>query len=421
MEKIQGGGVCAAKGFRANGVHCGIRKNKTKRDLALIVSDVPCAAACVYTQNLVKGAPILVTKKHVADGYARAPWSATAATPNTCNADGVEIAEGHVRPRRAVCGRPRGQTSSSPPRASSASRSRIEPIAAGMPALGGRGFAAKRTAACRPRRGIMTTDTVDKQVAYSLCAGRQGVPHRRHRQGRGHDQPQHGDHAHLRHDRRRHLPRHAPEGASPPTCRIPSNMVSVDGDTSTNDMVGAARQRPRGQRGRFRRRPGKDLADLLRRALHAVTTDALPPASRADGEGATKTARMPASAARQEQGGGPHGRQDGHQVLPLQGGHVRFARRQLGPRALRDRLRGRARRHFAKVERRFPSAAPARVAVCQRRAAAFPFRRKRPSASSPRTRSKCCIALGDGSASATAWGCDLHLRLRSRSTATYRT
>lgn len=77
MKKIQGG-VCAPIGFKANGVHCGIRKNKTKRDLSLIVSEVRAAAACVYTQNLVKGAPILVTKKHVADGYARA---ATAATP----------------------------------------------------------------------------------------------------------------------------------------------------------------------------------------------------------------------------------------------------------------------------------------------------------------------------------------------------
>ena len=63
MEKINGG-VCAPQGFKANGVHCGIRKNKTKRDLALIVSETRCAAACVYTQNLVKGAPILVTKKH---------------------------------------------------------------------------------------------------------------------------------------------------------------------------------------------------------------------------------------------------------------------------------------------------------------------------------------------------------------------
>ena len=52
------GGVCAARGFKASGIHCGIRKNRTKRDLALIVSDTKAAAAAVYTQNLVKGAPL---------------------------------------------------------------------------------------------------------------------------------------------------------------------------------------------------------------------------------------------------------------------------------------------------------------------------------------------------------------------------
>ncbi|MBQ3056476.1 MAG: bifunctional ornithine acetyltransferase/N-acetylglutamate synthase, partial [Clostridia bacterium] len=70
--KLVEGGVCAAKGFRANGLHCGIRKNKIKKDLALIVSDVPAAAAAVYTTNLVKGAPLLMTKKHLANGVAQA-------------------------------------------------------------------------------------------------------------------------------------------------------------------------------------------------------------------------------------------------------------------------------------------------------------------------------------------------------------
>ena len=50
MESISGG-VCAAKGFKAYGVHCGIRKNKTKEDLALVVADCPCSAAAVYTTN----------------------------------------------------------------------------------------------------------------------------------------------------------------------------------------------------------------------------------------------------------------------------------------------------------------------------------------------------------------------------------
>ena len=91
MKQISGG-VCAAKGFQANGVHCGIRKNKTKRDLALIVSDVPANAAAVYTQNLVIGAPNTVTKSHLENGVARA-IICNSGNANTCNADGIEVAE----------------------------------------------------------------------------------------------------------------------------------------------------------------------------------------------------------------------------------------------------------------------------------------------------------------------------------------
>ena len=72
MIKEINGGICAAKGFTANGIHCGIRKNKTKRDLALIYSAVPASAAAVYTQNLVKGAPLLVTRENLTNGKAQA-------------------------------------------------------------------------------------------------------------------------------------------------------------------------------------------------------------------------------------------------------------------------------------------------------------------------------------------------------------
>ena len=90
--KIISGGVCAAKGFKANGVHCGIRKNQTKKDLALIVSDVPATAAAVYTTNLVKGAPLTVTKNNISNGIAQAVIC-NSGNANTCNADGIEIAE----------------------------------------------------------------------------------------------------------------------------------------------------------------------------------------------------------------------------------------------------------------------------------------------------------------------------------------
>ena len=94
MEILQiAGGITTPQGFRAAGEHLGIRKNKVKRDVALIVSDVRATAAACYTKNLVQGAPIAVTKKNVADGYAQA-IICNSGNANTCNANGIEIAEG---------------------------------------------------------------------------------------------------------------------------------------------------------------------------------------------------------------------------------------------------------------------------------------------------------------------------------------
>ena len=92
MIKTISGGVCAAKGFKAAGIHCGIRKNREKKDLALIMSSVPASAAAVYTTNLVKGAPLTLTRRHIADGVAQAVLC-NSGNANTCNADGMEIAE----------------------------------------------------------------------------------------------------------------------------------------------------------------------------------------------------------------------------------------------------------------------------------------------------------------------------------------
>ena len=90
--KIIDGSVTAAKGFKASGIHCGIRKNKSKRDLALIFCEKKCTAAAVYTTNLVQSSPITVTKKNLADGYAQAVIC-NSGNANTCNADGMEKAE----------------------------------------------------------------------------------------------------------------------------------------------------------------------------------------------------------------------------------------------------------------------------------------------------------------------------------------
>lgn len=89
--KIIEGGVCAAKGFKAGALHCGIRKLQTKKDLAMIRSDCLCNAAAVYTKNQVKAAPVLLTKEHLADGKAQAVII-NSGNANACAPFGMEHA-----------------------------------------------------------------------------------------------------------------------------------------------------------------------------------------------------------------------------------------------------------------------------------------------------------------------------------------
>ena len=94
-EKIKfiDGGVCAAKGFKAAGINAHIKANSQKNDMAIIYCDKLCNAAAIYTTNKVKGAPITVTKKHLENGKAQAVI-VNSGNANTCNANGIEIAEG---------------------------------------------------------------------------------------------------------------------------------------------------------------------------------------------------------------------------------------------------------------------------------------------------------------------------------------
>ena len=85
------GGICAPRGFAAAGVHCGIRRNQQKPDLALIKAEVRCAGAACYTTNKVYGAPITVDREHLADGYARAIL-VNSGNANTCAPGGLELA-----------------------------------------------------------------------------------------------------------------------------------------------------------------------------------------------------------------------------------------------------------------------------------------------------------------------------------------
>lgn len=92
VEKSVKGGVCAAKGFKASGMHTGLGKNKDKNDVGVIYCEKECSVAAVYTQNKVKGAPILVTKRHIENGTAQAVI-VNSTNANTCNADGEEKAQ----------------------------------------------------------------------------------------------------------------------------------------------------------------------------------------------------------------------------------------------------------------------------------------------------------------------------------------
>ena len=159
-------GVCAAKGFLANGVHCGIRANQSKNDLAVIYSKEPCVAAAVYTTNAVKGAPITVSQKHLADGHAQA-IVVNSGNANTCNADGVEVAEQMA----AICAGELGLKAEDMVIASTGVIGQplpIQPILQAMPELcKGLSTDGSQQAAL----AIMTTDTMPKEYQTTFMVG----------------------------------------------------------------------------------------------------------------------------------------------------------------------------------------------------------------------------------------------------------
>lgn len=163
MIKEIGGGVCAAKGFKANGIHCGIKNNNTdKKDLALITSEVKASCACVYTKNLVKGAPITVTKEHVKDGFAQA-IIVNSGNANTCNDNGIEIAEGMANLVAVKTGIAKEDVVVASTGVIGQKLS-LKPIENGIDELvNGLGDNSLKAA-----EAIMTTDTISKQIAYEF-------------------------------------------------------------------------------------------------------------------------------------------------------------------------------------------------------------------------------------------------------------
>ncbi len=162
------GGVCAAKGFAAGGIHCGINKDPQKKDLAMIVSRCRAAAAAVYTTNQVKGAPITVTREHLADGCAQAVIC-NSGNANTCNADGIEIAEGMSRLVEGSLGIPSQDVIVASTGVIGQPLS-LDPVKEGMPALTA-DLTSDAAGSRRAAEAIMTTDTMVKQAACSFEAG----------------------------------------------------------------------------------------------------------------------------------------------------------------------------------------------------------------------------------------------------------
>ena len=276
MEIIKGG-VCAAKGFTAAGVHCGIRKNKTKRDLSLIFSEQVATAAAVYTTNLVKGAPLTVTKNNIADGKAQAVIC-NSGNANTCNANGIEIAEQMcalladamnikasdvVVASTGVIGQPLD----------------IEPIAKGIPMLKANLGDHSDEAA----DGIMTTDVKRKEIAVSFTVD--GVECKIGGIAKGSGMI-HPNMATMLVFITTDCAISAPmlQKALSSDIAETFNMISVDGDTSTNDMVTVLAN---GMAGNAEITAEGEAFNAFMKALNTVTVYLCRQIA-ADGEGATK-------------------------------------------------------------------------------------------------------------------------------------
>ena len=290
MFKIIDGGVCAPQGFSASGVHCGIRKNRTKRDIALIMSSKKAAAAAVYTTNLVKGAPLTVTKNNISDGYAQAVIC-NSGNANTCNADGIEVAQKMcalladeagidakdvIVASTGVIGQPLD----------------ITPIKNAVPQL----VAELGDNSDCASEAILTTDTVKKEIAVSFTVGGKECKIGGIAKGSGMIHP----------NMATMLVFITTDAAISPSMlqkalstdiKSTFNMVSVDGDTSTNDMVSVMANGLAGND--IIESEGEDF-EIFAKALNTVTVY-LCKMIAADGEGATKLLECSVNGAKSEQ------------------------------------------------------------------------------------------------------------------------
>ncbi len=392
MKILEKGGVCAAKGFRANGIHCGIRKNKTKRDLALIVSDCPASAAAVYTKNLVKGAPLTVTKNHLENGYAQAVIC-NSGNANTCNADGIEIAEKMA----ALAADALGLAAADVLVASTGvigQRLSLEPIADGMASLvAGLGDHSDEAA-----EGIMTTDTVKKDIAVEFTLGGKVCRMGGIAKGSGMIHP----------NMATMLVFITTDAAISPALLQKAlssdiqntfNMVSVDGDTSTNDTVTVLANGMAGN-AEITDEDSEDFK-IFMQALNTVTVH-LCRMIAGDGEGATKLLECRVSGALDEE--------NAKTVAKSVICSSLFKAAMFGADANWGRVLcaigySGASVDVMKVGVAFESKA-GKVEVC-RDGAGIDFSEEIAKEVLTEKEINVLITLGDGDASATAWGCDL--------------
>ena len=286
MEKIEGG-VSAAKGFLSSGVHCGIRKNKSKRDLALIYSEKRAAAAAVYTKNLVKGAPLRVTREHLKDGYARA-IICNSGNANTCNSNGREIA----LETSALLAKELNISEKDVVVASTGvigQKMTIDPIKTGIPML--KSALGKNSA--EAAEGIMTTDTRLKEIAVKFTVGGRECCIGGIAKGSGMIHPDMATMLCFITTDCAISPEMLQKALSTDVSET-FNMVSVDGDTSTNDMVvvlaNGMAENPEITA------EGEDFTEFMK-ALNTVTVYLCRKIA-SDGEGATKLIECKVSGAK---------------------------------------------------------------------------------------------------------------------------
>lgn len=231
MVQIRGG-VTAAKGFTASGVHVGIRKNKDKKDLALVLSEKPCSAAAVYTTNQVKGQPLIVTSEHLSDGKAQA-IIVNSGNANTCTGEqGVAAA----RRMAALVAEKLPVKASDVVVASTGvigQQLDVSVIEAGMDQLVA---GLSKTGNIDAREAIMTTDTVKKEVTIQIEVGDTPVIIGAMAKGSGMIHPNMATMLGFITTDCAISPAMLQKALSAVVGKT-FNRVSVDGDTSTNDMV----------------------------------------------------------------------------------------------------------------------------------------------------------------------------------------